>query len=415
MARPSTGRPSYECSKSRFVAHFNKERIVLVRGEDTDENRKLAQQKYDELVQARAAQVEGDHSEVWAVLNEYLTNARTRTFPDPLSGKTFHQHHRALNDFASMFGRLKVRDLKLRHVEEWLAARKEWHDTKDGKRKTRWGKEYARLNINILKTALRWAAGEGELISVNPFDKKRRVRSPAPDMSLKFLAITEEEHAALLAQADMRKNKNFRDLLRLLYATGARPAEVYMARACEWNRRDSAIEIDPAGPYAEDRLKTRRHLMRKGRKRVIIVPDDLAPLIETLCEQFPEGPLFRTEDGETWTDGKIAGRFRSLCKATASGSAKSVGRPVRQKLTLYSYRHGFVTRWVTEGREVMKLCELLNTSWNMLTRHYSHLFEDRKALREAANSFVKQPGDGPGPHPQTTDGRNAGPVLSVVG
>jgi hypothetical protein len=63
-----------------------------------------------------------------------------------------------------------------------------------------------------------------------------------------------------------------RDLLQLLYDTGARPAEVYTARAEGWDPERQAIVIDPAGRRNIGRLKNRRHLPRQGRKRVIRVP-----------------------------------------------------------------------------------------------------------------------------------------------
>jgi hypothetical protein len=54
----------------------------------------------------------------------------------------------------------------------------------------------------------------------------------------------------------------WRDLLQLLYDTGARPAEVYTARAEGWGPERQALVTDPADERNTGRLKSRRHLLR---------------------------------------------------------------------------------------------------------------------------------------------------------
>ncbi len=81
-------------------------------------------------------------------------------------------------------------------------------------------------------------------------------------------------------------------------------------------------------------------------------------------------------------------------KKAANGAASGRGLPrVRKEVTAYSLRHAYVTRWIEQDRPVWKLCELLNTSEQMLRQNYSHLFERTDSLREALNDF-DQPGTG---------------------
>jgi integrase len=245
----------------------------------------------------------------------------------------------------------------------------------------------------VLRTAFKWAAGEGELISTSPFTRRgKRVSLRTPDLGLKRLSVTEEEHAALLAQAGRRKRGDFASLLRLLYDTGARPAEIYLARADEWDADRQAIVIDPADPSNVGRLKNRRHLLRKGRRRVIRLPDHLVPLMGQLRAEHPEGPLFRMENGRPWpSPGKIADRMKSLVE-TVNKLAARRGEPqaVRPGVSLYSYRHAYVTRFLRGGGKVMVLCELLNTSLEMLQAHYSHLMDKHDELLGAVNRLAQR-------------------------
>src|SRR5262249_52464515 len=146
-----------------------------------------------------------------------------------------------------------------------------------GKRKQPkpWDDTYAHLQLRVLRTAFKWAANEGDLVSESVFHRrgKERARLVSPGLSRKRLATTDAEHEALLAQAKRRKQGDFAELLEFLYHTGARPAEMYLARADEWDEARQAIVIDPADPRTIGRLKTRRHLLRAGQKRVIRIPD----------------------------------------------------------------------------------------------------------------------------------------------
>jgi hypothetical protein len=56
----------------------------------------------------------------------------------------------------------------------------------------------------------------------------------------------------------------------------------------------------------------------------------------------------------------------------------------------YSFRHAFVTRWLTNEKtrpDIKGLAQLLGTSVAMLERHYSHLFRKHDVLREVLNVF----------------------------
>jgi site-specific recombinase XerD len=270
---------------------------------------------------------------------------------------------------------LAYRQLTMNHLQAWAA----FHREHSG-----WTENGVLARLCQLRTAFNWASGEGGLVGTTPFSRGGRpVRLGALDMTLKRLATTEEEHAALLERARARSKGDFALLLELLHDTGVRPAEVYKATAGEWNPALQALVIDPADPANVGRLKNRRHLLRRGRKRVVRVPDRLAPRVAELAARRGEGRLFLTERGRPWPDnpGNINRRFKSLVRSANFQAPGSV----RHGVCLYSYRHAYVTRYIQAGGDLMTLCELINTSVKMLEAHYSHLLEAHDRLLEAVN------------------------------
>lgn len=377
MGRKSEG-PRYYASRRGWFATVNKETKRLLEGENTKANEKIAWERYNKFKAGAEAIIDGDRATVAVILNAYLHNAETRVMPEPLAPSTYEMHRSALSEFCQFerIGSLPMKDLKSTHIQRWIA---------DCKQKKGWSHNYAHLRLRILRTAFKWAATEGELISSSPFCRKgKTMRLPSADLSIKRLAITEAEHSILLEKAKRRKRGNFAELLMLLYATGARPSELYKACADEWQPDTQAIVIDPADKRAVGRLKNRRHLLRLGRKRVIRIPDNLVSVMEKLVKDRPEGRIFFTENGKPWSDDTkvIASRIRGLVR-----HLRKQGKEVRRGLTLYSYRHSFITRWLTAGHNPILLCELLNTSMDMLQTHYSHLLEAKDQLKEAVNNF----------------------------
>ena len=225
--------------------------------------------------------------------------------------------------------------------------------------------------------AFRWSVDEGGLISVNPLARKGEARKKGPPIQYKQdkVAITDAEHAAFLAYAGRRQHKDFYYLLEFLYGTGARPAEMSLAKAKEWDEEKKAFVIEP---ILEN--QGRYKLLRLGDKRTIYIPDNLIPIARELMARHPTGPLFLTERGAPWTERSLGDRFDYMRKVITTAV-------VRAKLTSYSYRHAFVTRWVLAKKYIPDLCDLLQTSEQMIRKHYNHLFEQHETLRQALNEF----------------------------
>jgi integrase len=383
MPRTSAG-PRYYKSKRAWYANIDGERLLLVRG-SKKETEEEAWEKYDAEMEARKVEVMGDRNTVWAVLNAYLRDCENRVKNSEMAESTRKMHEGMLRPFNEKCGTMKVRDLRPQHITDWLAEKRQPRRHEKLKREVMWGDATVKLGKDVLKRAFTWAAEEAGLISRSPFDKraknkreKRRRRRPAKSR----LAALDHEHEQLLQQAKRRTKKDFYHLLLFLYRTGARPAEMYLAKASEWDEARRAFVIKGV-PEERGRFK----LAYLGDDRVVLIPDDLVPLAKELMAKYPVGPIFRTESGKPWKNNTLCARFKSIKKATNRAAEEKGLPPVRKGITAYSYRHAYVTRWIEQDRPLQKLCELLNTSEAMVRQHYSHLFERTESLRASLNDF----------------------------
>jgi integrase len=367
MARHST-EPRYYSSKGGYFAVLKGRRIPLAYGPEKDpETKKAAWEQFRKEQAAARTEVEGDHGTAGQILNAYYRDCETRK----LTENTLEWYFDVLQGFILDCGKVKAKELRARHIREFLAKQKTWGDSTKKKA------------LEILAGAFNWAENE-ELISRSPFRRKggKDLDRPIVDYRAKRAAISEEEHEAILDVCGRRSKKDFYWLCRFWWGTGARPAELALARADEWDENLKAFVIRAADPKNRGRYK----LARYKKDRVIYLPDDLVPAARKLvatAERRKEGYLFTNQRGEPFTAKKVMERFASIRQTLSRRKVQ-----VRPGLTAYSYRHAFVTRWLVAGGDSQKLCQLINTSLIQLHRHYSHLFEKHEALRDALNGFT---------------------------
>lgn len=405
MPRRSTG-PRYYATKKGYYAFLNGRRIPLASGPEKDPAvKKAAWEKYRAEAAAASTEVDGDHGTVGQVLNAYLNNCSQRG----LTENTMTLYGKVLQAFTHAHGKMKVRELRPRHVQQFLADMRQPRPHPKKKTPVFWADGMVRRAIDVLATAFNWAENE-ELVSRSPLRRQggKSIARPVMDYRAGRAAITEAEHQALLDETGRRRKRDFHYLLQFWWGTGCRPAEMALARADEWDETRRAFVIRATDPRNRGRFK----LARLKKDRVVYVPDDLAPLARKLVASAADregGYLFLNERGRPYTFATIDNRFFSLRRWLAHRAAKQgLPSPIRDHVTCYGYRHAFVTRWLVAGHDAQKLCELLNTSLDMLRKHYSHLFEEHESLREALNGFTQSRPETPATPPSVLPWRAAG-------
>lgn len=405
MPRVSKG-PVYEPTKRRWVWNYQGEKIRLV--VDCDKNReteKEAWERYDEERALRANEREADKGPVWVVLNRYLEWCKNREDPPPVAPNSLALKQRVIQPFINQFGNVLTRDVRPHHFDEFLTKMKQPRANKRGLVRS-WNAGTCRVAMATFRAAFGWASTIGGLTKSNPFNlpgaekvKAKRVRYKG-----KRLPISDDEHRAMLKLALAKTNKDFAYLLMLLYETGARPAEMLLATAAEWDEKNKAFVIKADDPNNVGRFK----LARLGEDRTVYIPDHLVPLVRVLMEKHPTGTLFRTAKNKLFTLGTLQARILCCQRTLKRRHEREV---IRKGISAYSYRHAYVTRWMERsGADVQHLAVLLGTSVTMLEKHYSHLFKMHDTLRESLNRFAAA--DRPATRDGTSSGGAPGPVAA---
>lgn len=206
-----------------------------------------------------------------------------------------------------------------------------------------------RGRITAVKAAYRWGHAEGWLRS-NPIAAMKR-----PPATKRDDLITLEDVKRLLRLSD----RGFRDLLIVLWDTGARPQELRCLRSDHLDLPHHRCVL----PLPESK--------GKRRERVIY----LTPRAERIVRRRDQGGhIFRNSKGAPWTASAVKCRFVRL--------EKELGKRVCQ----YHFRHSFATRKLKEGLSPIVVAELLgHEDASTLAKVYQHVSQDPTYLLEALN------------------------------
>lgn len=272
----------------------------------------------------------------------FLTHAEAHN-----EAKTFGWYKKFLQDFCDFFGTIGALAVKPFHVSKWLDAHPGWKGSR-------------RCAVICVKRAYNWAESEGIL----PSNPMKKVKKPAA--ARRERVLTNAEWRDLLAAV---RDREFKDFLFALRETGCRPGEVRKVTAANVN-----LEL---GVWVLDKHKTRK---KTGRDRVIYLTPGMIELCKTLCERWPEGPIFR-------------GPKRKGHKPFSRNAVRCRFRRLRAKLpqligvVSYTLRHSYITDALERGVPMATVAELAgHKDLKMIQSHYSHLSEKRTHLAAAART-----------------------------
>lgn len=351
-------------------------KIKLVKGR---EKKAEANRKLRELLTLRDLNPAPESGEltVAAVIDLYLTHAKTRLDERTLYGKKLY-----LQSFAEAHGFRRVNDRECLpfHLTSWIDAHPEWASD--------WTKHHA---VAVVHCPFNWAAKQ-RLIAANPF---RGVAHPAGSPRR---PMTDAEFEALLVAADGRAKASerypsgrkvcpsdrsrrkgpsaadrFRELLRFLRLTGARPCEASHLR---WPH----IDLD-AAVIVLTAHKTSR-TQRTPKPRVIPLTQEVVDLLTAIrARQEPGSLVFRTQRGTPWNPSNLSLRMqRARQRAGIPDDAK-----------LYGLRHAFGTRAILNGVDIKTLAELLGHTSTRMSEHYVHIAGKVPHLLEAMRKVSPPP------------------------
>jgi integrase len=265
-----------------------------------------------------------------------------------------------VNEFLAHLGRdIKIRELRPRHVEEWVKSKP--NVTSNGTR---------RLYKAMILACLNWAAsGKVRLIATNPL--RGRIELPESESRGGEAVWTPEVFNIITANT----NQRFADFLRALAWTGARPSTVRKVEARHFLPHLRVWDV-------EDLYRNRKS-KRKYVKRVWL-PPQMIRMVERLNEQWPEGSIFRGRTGKPYTGDVVT---MAMCKLRTRLRNKGIELP--DGLTVYGLRHSFATNFIKQHPDKLEyLRELLgHKDLRMIRKHYCHLIDEHAAMHSVLDTL----------------------------
>lgn len=240
--------------------------------------------------------------------------------------------------------KLRVSTIKKHHVTRWLQTA--YPKASQG---------YLHNIIRAIKAPFNWAHDE-EYIERLPL---RNVK-PGP-ATVRDIDITPGQWEKIVAKVEDRE---FLDILWTLRLTGCRPQELRLVEKRHFDAQKEAWVF----PVEESKCGN-----ITGQKRTALLEGDALTITQERCLRYPEGPLFRNEDGNLWKKRPLAARFKRL--------AKLVGFPI----TAYALRHSFATDKIVEGKDLITIAALMgHRDLKMLQKHYQNVKNRPEHLRQAS-------------------------------
>lgn len=331
------GRPWYRKATNAWYVWHDGRQVRLAEGR---KNKSEAHARFAALLAAPPADSVRPTVTVNALVEAYRAHVRER-----IKASTYTSYNCILVRLVDGFGDRAAASLTSDDLERW-ARRQAWSQTTQ------------RYGLTVAAGVYRWAARTG-LIESNPVAVLNRPpgRSRGADV-----LIDDVLHERILGVS----SPEFADFITVVRATGARPGEVARleARHISWEAKCWTL--------AEHKTAAR------GRVRTVYMPDSVIPLVRTLAENRPTGPIFLNTKGEPWVK---TGWRQAMARAQ-----QKLGLD-RRPLTS-GYRHTFATDALESGVPDTHVAELLgHSSTAMVSKHYGHLAAKSRVLRESLGRF----------------------------
>ena len=281
----------------------------------------------------------------------FMASAEKKVGRGKMKAKTAADYRFALAAFGAAFGPRPGAGLL---ADDGCEEIETWAD-RDG-----WSPSTQNTYLGTVQTVFKWCG------------LRLKVRRPPKESRGADTCLTDDQFALVIRETCRYAGAkgDLRQLLLALRETGARPGEL---------ARLEVAGVDWAnGCTRLKEHKTRRHT---GADRVIHFNTAALAVLTAQRLRYGDGLLFRTRTG---------GAYRAAAIVRRMGQ---VSRRVGFRVIAYGLgRHSFATRALSAGVSDVLVAELLGHKGTaMLHRHYSHLGEQARALKDAAERVTSRP------------------------
>jgi integrase len=149
----------------------------------------------------------------------------------------------------------------------------------------------------------------------------------------------------------------------VFYATGARTGELAKAKVRDFLPRSRQIVLGNHKRSATEKVPTVRH---------ITLNETAFEILSRLCEgRDREDHIFLTRDKRRWDAKKLNKRLRTTRRV-----AVALGNGVREDVTIYDFRHLWISEALMAGVDMMTVAKMAGTSVRMIETVYGHFRRD---------------------------------------
>ncbi len=195
----------------------------------------------------------------------------------------------------------------------------------------------------------------------------RKLKRPSAESRGATAVWTEQELYMILGAS----RGDFRAVVQVLWATGARPAEV------------AGLTVEGVD-WATCTATLKRHKNKaKGKIRVIHFPEPAMVVLRAQKAKHGSGALFRQGQGVRHPEKQL--NVKSM-GARMVGARDRAG--VRVGVHLYGIRHSFITRALERGFTADQVAALVGNSAAVIRKSYSHVGANHDLMKKIASAVA---------------------------
>jgi integrase len=258
--------------------------------------------------------------------------------------KAHKERSRHIQRFRESFGEIPAHAIGGSHIEAFIASLRTSHHAID----------YIQKHLVSVGAMFNKGIRKGWIPpTCRPFASVDPLRLQAKTLTEDALP-TDAEIRLPFQAADADRTGQMGDMTRLYHGTGARTHELIAVRAGDFQRSTRQIVLG---------LHKRTHTLKERSPRQVFLNETGIGIMERRCEVLDANAyVFSRPSGGLYSNVNIAERFQTV--QTRAG--------VRPTITIYSFRHLWVSEMLMAGVDVLLVARMGGTSVATIERVYGH-------------------------------------------